>query len=262
VHGLISAALDRCVPERIPVNPCKRVDLPTSDEAGDLIRFLTFAEFERIKEALPDRYKPFVLFLVVTGARLGEATAVTVRDVLFDAFTSEHGTKVSAVRINKAWKRLENSQWVVKMPKNPWSKRTVSISKPLADELRKLCEGRGPDEYLFVNEHGGHVRESVFYEMYKGRLGKIREVDPSFTADPTIHDLRHTSASWLIQGGWDLFKIARRLGHRDTSMIDRVYGHLMPEGMIEGARRIEDAMRPKELEQPDPVMDEADADPS
>jgi integrase len=244
VHGLLSSALDRCVPQRIPYNPCKGVDLPSSEHAEDMIRFLTFEEFVLIREAVPDRYKPFLTFLVVTGARFSEATAVTIRDVNFDG-------SPATVRINKSWKRVGTSEWIVGPPKSPAAKRTISLPAPLAQDLRKIAEGRSPDDLLFVNERGSRVRQSVFYALFKERIAKIREVRKDFTADPTLHDLRHSSASWLIQQGWPLFKVARRLGHANTNMVDKVYGHLMPEAQAEGVRHIEAAMRPKELEQPD-----------
>ncbi|MGN6724097.1 MAG: tyrosine-type recombinase/integrase [Marmoricola sp.] len=249
VHGLLSSALERCVPSRIPSNPCRNVDLPSTEHAEDMIRFLRFDEFVLIRDAMPDRYQPFLTFLVVTGARFSEATAVTIRDVNFDA-------RPATVRINKSWKRVGTSEWIVGPPKSPSAKRTISLPDPLAESLRGLAEGRSPDDLLFTNERGSRVRQSVFYSLYKERIEKLRDVRPDFTADPTIHDLRHTSASWLIQSGFDLFKVARRLGHANTSMVDKVYGHLMPEAQIEGVRHIETAMRPEELEQPDPDVED------
>jgi integrase len=42
----------------------------------------------------------------------------------------------------------------------------------------------------------------------------------------TPHDLRHTAASFFIAEGANPWMLAEILGHRDTRMIDRVYGHL------------------------------------
>jgi integrase len=247
VHGLISSAIDRCIPAHLSHNPCKGVDLPDSEAEGDHVCFLTYGEFLKIHGALPEHYKPFALFLVVTGARFGEATALTVEDLQLKHRKGHPAT----VRINKAWKRNGSSGWYVGPPKSATSKRTVSLSDPLADALRPLIDGRAPIDLVFVNERGGRITQPVFYGAWTRTINKIRFVDDTFTKTPRVHDLRHTSASWLIQEGYDLFKVARRLGHADTNMVDKVYGHLMPEGMVEGARRIEDAMRPRELEQPD-----------
>ena len=243
VHGLISAALERCVPKRIQVNPCHGIDLPGTEHAEDKIHFLTYNDFMRIHAALPDQYKVFALFLVVTGARFGEATAVTVGDLVLDA-------RPATVRLNKAWKRDGSTGYVIGAPKTATSKRTVALGPTLAAELKALVEGRASTELVFTNERGQRIKQPVFWRVWTDRIAKIRELDPAFPT-PRVHDLRHSSASWLIQSGYDLFKVARRLGHANTNMVDKVYGHLMPEGMAEGARHIEDAMRPKELEQPD-----------
>lgn len=52
----------------------------------------------------------------------------------------------------------------------------------------------------------------------------------------TIHTLRHTFASWLKQDGQDSSLIAKALGHKSTSMVDHVYGH-MGTGYVEKLRK-------------------------
>lgn len=240
VHGLMSAALERCVPRRIPSNPCHGVDLPTTERAEDHISFLTYDEFMKIHSALPGQYKTFALFLVVTGARFGEATAVTAADV---ALTASPPT----VRISKAWKRMGSSGYKVGPPKTASSKRTIALGDVLAGAMKPLLKNRAPDDLVFVNARGERINQAVFYRVWQSALREIRSVDETFTRTPRVHDLRHTSASWLIQSGYDLFKVARRLGHANTSMVDRVYGHLMPEGLAEGARHMDSAMRPSSL---------------
>jgi integrase len=59
--------------------------------------------------------------------------------------------------------------------------------------------------------------------------------DPAFTKTPRLHDLRHTSASWALQGGMTLYEVARRLGHSSTQTTEKVYAHLMESSMTKGA---------------------------
>lgn len=54
----------------------------------------------------------------------------------------------------------------------------------------------------------------------------------------TMHKLRHTHASYLISQGVPLQVIAKRLGHSDTNMIQRVYGHLLQETEETGNKMI------------------------
>lgn len=45
----------------------------------------------------------------------------------------------------------------------------------------------------------------------------------------TPNDLRRTNASWLIQTGVDQGLVSRVLGHRDQTMVHRVYGQMSPK---------------------------------
>ena len=46
--------------------------------------------------------------------------------------------------------------------------------------------------------------------------------------DPPIsfHGLRHSYASFAVQSGLPLMVLAKNLGHADTRMVERHYGHL------------------------------------
>lgn len=45
----------------------------------------------------------------------------------------------------------------------------------------------------------------------------------------SLHSLRHTFASWHLAAGLSWDDVARALGHADTTMLHRIYGHLTPE---------------------------------
>jgi integrase len=47
-------------------------------------------------------------------------------------------------------------------------------------------------------------------------------------AGSPIHDLRHTSASLMLNNGVDIFVASKRLGHAKPSITLDVYGHLLP----------------------------------
>jgi integrase len=44
-----------------------------------------------------------------------------------------------------------------------------------------------------------------------------------------FHDLRHTSASWLLADGIPVTAVSQRLGHASVSMTWDVYSHVLPE---------------------------------
>ena len=51
-----------------------------------------------------------------------------------------------------------------------------------------------------------------------------------------FHVLRHTYASRLVMSAVPLSVVAAQLGHRDTRMVDRHYGHLAPSYVADAVR--------------------------
>ena len=55
----------------------------------------------------------------------------------------------------------------------------------------------------------------------------------------TFHDLRHTSASSMLNNGVDILVASRRLGHSKPSVTLDVYGHLLVTAQNEAAEKLE-----------------------
>jgi len=237
VYAFLSSVMSRSVQlEYRPSNPCVGVELPVSRGVEDETMFLTFEEFTLIRDHMDERYKTFISLLVMTGARFGEATALTVGDVNVAA-------RPATLRINKAWKEDGHNRWYVGPPKTPGSKRTIAIPSTLVDLLKPLMAGRPSTELLFVEPSGGRIDHHKFYPQYWKRAVKAaQDADKTFVKTPKPHGLRHTHASWLIQEGVEMFKVARRLGHSNTALLDQIYAHLMPDAQIESVTAIGRAM--------------------
>lgn len=216
-------------------NPCRGVQLPSGEKVEDEARFLTHAEFSQILAIMPERYKDFTQFLVMTGTRFGEATAVTVADV-------DLMSKPPTVRITKAWKRDGNNEFYVGSTKTGAGKRTISLPATLVEILIPLVASRQSSDLLFTTGTGGRIAHSVYWQ--KCWLPTVKAARAAgLRKEPRIHDLRHTHASWLIQDGVSLFTISRRLGHSSTRTTEEVYGHLMPQALIDGAESVERSAR-------------------
>ena len=56
--------------------------------------------------------------------------------------------------------------------------------------------------------------------------------------DPPInfHGLRHTWASHAVMNGVPLMVVAKNLGHTDTRMVEKHYGHLAPSFVADAIR--------------------------
>lgn len=78
--ALVSAALELAVRDGdIPANPARGA-APVKRSSSPQ-RALTHAEFMTIVGLVPERYRPLILTLGLTGMRWGEATAIQVRHV-------------------------------------------------------------------------------------------------------------------------------------------------------------------------------------
>jgi integrase len=51
-----------------------------------------------------------------------------------------------------------------------------------------------------------------------------------------FHGLRHTWASHAVMNGMPLMVVARNMGHSDTRMVEKHYGHLAPSYISDAVR--------------------------
>jgi integrase len=244
-HGLLSAAMTTAVISGYRAdNPCKGVKLPKSTHTEEVIRFMTRAEWDAIMGHMDAHYRPFFHFLVGTGLRFGEATALTARDFDLDGVTP-------SVKVTKAWKEDEDRGYYIGPPKTKKSRRTVSLAPYTVEVVRPLVEAAG-DGYVFKLKRGGCIRSGALYNrawepaLLKAgytKTTKAKDGVPGVVGNmPRVHDCRHTSASWLVAAGMEIFALSRRLGHESvTTTMDR-YSHLLPDAMFSSSQIAQKAL--------------------
>lgn len=202
---------------------------------------ITPDEFEAIYAELPDWAQPLARFLVGTGMRWGEATALTWADI-------DLAASPATARITKAWKRGENGSPVLGTTKTSKSVRTVSLP-PLVVEA--MLPRRAPAELVFPGPFG--IGQQAWTKRFH-RLAWHPAVKASGIGKrPRVHDLRHAQSSWLIAQGVPLPWIQQRLGHEKVTTTVDTYGHLTPEAHEQMAlvmERVFDRARPPALSTP------------
>jgi integrase len=160
-------------------------------ERSGRIRFLEIDEEERLFAEIRSRsehYWQLAVFLVDTGARLGEATGLHWNDI--------HDGTVTF--------------WLTKSGRS----RTVPLTQRVRDILRSMERTKfGPfgkiKQYQF---------RAVWHEA-KGAVGLATDTEL------VPHCLRHTCASRLVRGGVDIRRVQMWLGHQTLQMTMR-YSHL------------------------------------
>lgn len=173
--------------------------------------FLQPWEVDAIVEHLPTvQDRVYVELLVGTGMRKGEALALRVGDL--DLYRQH-----PAVRIVKARKHGHDGVHRIGTTKTRSSRRTVTIDPVLTEMLQAFTKGRAPVETLFDLGNEG---------TWQNKHWAPARAKAMLTANPRIHDLRHTHASWLLADGMPLFAVSKRLGHADIQTTANIYGHL------------------------------------
>lgn len=167
-------------------------------------RVLSDEEYERLKKVAPHDLLDLIVFILNTGARLGEAIGLRWQDVLLD----EKGKPMAVVfRTRKA-------------RGGKTKKRTVPLNA-VASEVVDSMIGRHKEFALVrADDEPWRDRCQVHRELTKAcaRAG---------ITDLRMHDLRHTFASKLVAKGVPLRVVAGLLGHSTMQMVMR-YSHLEP----------------------------------
>jgi integrase len=179
---------------------------PGADAAR--VRYLTTDEARRLLNACAEDFRTIVEAALLTGARYGELTTLTVSD-----FNRDSGT----VHIRRT--------------KSGKSRHVV-----LNDEGRALFErlsiGRIGDQRIFAKSDGTMWGKSHQHRPLKAACERAKIVPPL-----DFHSLRHTWASLSIMAGAPLFVVAQNLGHADTRMVELHYGHVTQSYVAETIRR-------------------------
>ena len=238
-HGLLSATFETQVRHgMIPRNPCKGVRLPKKVRVGDDGDDIDMDDYRAIRERIDPHFRPFLDFLVGTGCRFSEATALVGKDFLLDAPTP-------LVYITKAHKLGgdENPARYIGEPKSRKSRRRVSLAPSTVESIRPLVEAalkdKGP---VFRMKDGGVLNAQSFYNRGWKQARDAAGFGPGGSKHITVHSIRHLHAAALLAAGMDMYQLSARLGHQNISITVDVYSHLLPDAHFVGAQHAAKAL--------------------
>lgn len=192
----------------LAVKPFKKV-------GGIRTRFLSKDEVQRLVNGATEEFRPLIKAAIYTGSRLGPLTRAKVGD-----FHPEAGTIF--IQKDKDGKA-----------------RHVILDDDATAWFKTHTAGRDKGELMFT-------RHGVKRSTRKGTEDQWMPDDQKHqmklactngkVAKLTFHELRHTYASELIKQGVQLSYVAAQLGHADTRMVEKYYGHLCPSDMAKVLR--------------------------
>lgn len=171
------------------------------------LRYLSDDEARRLTNACPADFRDLVTGALLSGCRYGELAAMTVED-----FNPDAGTlRVHASKSGKP--------------------RHVHLTDEGRDFMAQQAAGRPGSARLFLRSNGRPWGKSEQQRPLSAACAAAR-IDPLVN----FHGLRHTYASRLAMKGVPLAVIAAQLGHADTRMVEKHYGHLSPSYIAETVR--------------------------
>lgn len=200
----------------IESNPLAAMKLPTPKPRSQLI---TKEDHQRmVLDALSvDEHRSFGMYLMASrcGARPQQIRNVTGKNV-FDI----SGSLVWIFEDHKTAKKTKKNL-------------TVFLSPCLQTLTRILKASRG-DSHLFTNSNGLPWKRDTVAQ----RIRRIRK-RLNLPEETIAYSYRHTFATDALLAGIDISTVAVLLGHTNSNMVARVYGHLDQhrERLVEAAAK-------------------------
>jgi integrase len=169
------------------------------------VRYLSDDDTRRLVNACDPDFRRLVTAALLTGCRYGELVRMTGAD-----FNPDAGTV--AIRTSKSGKP-----------------RHVVLTPEGAEFFALQATGKPAGALLFVRANGKPYR--------KGEQARpLAEACKRASVEVAFHELRHSYASRLVMAGAPLMVVARQLGHADTRMVEKHYGHLAPNYVADTVR--------------------------
>lgn len=171
------------------------------------VRWLTRDEFDRLQDASPPWLRPILTIAVSTGLRLKEIC-------------------------NLQWGEIDEDRRLiyVSADNKTATGRVVPLTSAALAVLRTVPR-RMRATHVFVTKGGEPYRTRI----ERGRIaGATRDALRRASIEgASLHTLRHSCASWMVQAGVPLYEVQAVLGH-STPMMTLRYAHLAP-GHLRGA---------------------------
>ena len=220
----------------IKTNPCYGALYKKDPSKAKKVKFLDKGQCQKLMAATSEysTFNTIIQFLLFTGLRIGECLALRWSDITFVDNT---------ISINHTLS-FADDKWFLSVPKTQTSFRTIKLSTYSKElllrhkrEQDKLKETVGdawvhPD-IVFTSAIGNYYCRSFTNKQLKKIL-----VDNDLPA-LSVHALRHSNASLMINNGFDVKAISEHLGHCNTAITSDIYTHIFKEYKTKMAESIE-----------------------
>ena len=223
----------------IKINPAAQVPMPKRGNKKDERQvFLTAEDAQKMLDAFKsEEIGPIVYVTLYYGLRKSEALGLRWQAVDFDANT---------ITINHT---VVGGTWIIAKDdtKSYCSKRTyellpeikallLQLREQQKDYKKRLGSSYHINDYIFKNPNGMPYRPDSLTRSFKRALARYGFPQMRY------HDLRHSTASILVDKGWDINDIKEWLGHADISTTANIYAHISHRRKVSLAKSLEGSL--------------------
>ena len=208
-------------------NPCEYVLMPKQVKPD--INILSEDDIPKFLKALDSRpldFKVFCELALFCGLRRSELFGLYKTDV------------TDTVTVNKVRHRIKGKD-VIQTPKTKSSVRTLAVPKFVQHDVALLIDQQknrpAQSQFLILNGFG----EPVHHSWANKHLNAV--IANNSLPHITVHGLRHTYASMLINAGIPIAEVSTQLGHASIDITLRTYAHLFRDASI-ASRHISDLL--------------------
>ncbi len=179
-----------------------------------------------MQEAKSEWLYELIAMLLCTGMRVGEAAALTWRDIDY---------KNNVIHITKTISRTDEGKYTIGTPKSKTSIRDIPITERIKDILRSQAEKQdgihgnvtGIEQAIFENIYGGMVFNASVNTAITNILKRLEKKNKPI-AHFSAHALRDTFATRYIEQGGSPQALKTILGHSSLAMTMDLYSHVLP----------------------------------
>lgn len=242
LHSILTCAVKW---QLLNSNPLDKVDPPKVKKLeADFYNEEEVQQLMYMLDTVPQKefkYKVAVILTLSSGLRLGELMGLQWEKLNFDKNT---------IDIMQSNQYLPNQGTFTKDPKNETSIRTISMPKPVMDLLNKH---HMQEEEKRLNCGSLWVKTGFVFTQWNGKAMYPSTPSSWFAKflkanglrHITFHQLRHTSATLLINENVNIREVSKRLGHSNTSTTLNIYTHALKSSDEDASNKLSSIMFPE-----------------
>ncbi|MDN2581871.1 site-specific integrase [Aquibium sp. ELW1220] len=205
---------------------CSDIEAPPIKVPNKMVRYLTADDERRLLSELdPYRETPG---LPPLGKRSQELRQALQDNLDIVVILLDTGARYSEIA-DLVWRQIDLEGRLIRLWRSKVQNESIIfMTDRVAEIVSRRAETRS-SEFLFSNRSG----EARGYSVASIRKAMRRAGIPDFT----VHTLRHTHATRLIQNGMNVYEVGAVLGHSDVRTTMR-YAHLEQAAVTSKARDV------------------------